>query len=71
MEYRYFEHDYFGKCKIIGEFKNIALIETPKDGFEKYIVATGFSIEKRNWRFGHYFKDYNKAIIACTLLLCE
>ena len=63
MENVYFNHDNFGKCKILGFFKDVAIIEL-KNQVEKYVVAVGFSRKNRRWNSGYYYRDYDEAIVS-------
>ena len=56
----FLENKRFGKCKIIGTFKEVAIIELEKN-FEKYVVAIRFSIKNWNWTKGFYYKNLKDA----------
>lgn len=63
----YFYHEHFGKCKVLGFFRNIAIIEL-KNQVEKYVVAVGFSRKERRWIKGFYYRDYDEAVSTYALL---
>ena len=67
MDKIYFKHEVYGKCKILGFFKSIAIIEI-KNKVERYVVADGFSLKTKQWSKGYYFRNYDEAISAYAFL---
>ena len=63
METRMIYNKKYGKCELIGYFKNTALIKL-KDRNDKYIVAVGFSLRNNDWNDCYYCSDYNDAILT-------
>lgn len=62
MAYNEFETGALGKLKILAHIDNRALLEKMYDTPEKYIIATGFNIEERSWKFGSYFDSFQNAL---------
>lgn len=60
--YNEFETKALGKLKILANIDNRALLEKMYDTPEKYIVATNFNIESKEWDFGSYFQDFQEAL---------
>ena len=66
----YFYHNYYGKCKILGFFRDVAIIEL-KNQAKKYVVAVGFSRKYRRWNKGFYYNDYDDAVYTFSFLSFE
>lgn len=66
MQYNEFETKSLGKLKILAHIDNRALLEKMYDTPEKYIIATNFNIETKNWDFGSYFENFQDALEEFT-----
>lgn len=66
MTYNEIESSSLGKLKILAHIDNRALLERQNDVPDKYIIATNFNIENKNWDFGSYYYSFQDAIEEFT-----
>ena len=66
MTYNEFESKSLGRLKILAHIDNRALLERQNDVPDKYIIATNFNIENKNWDFGSYYYSFQDAIEEFT-----
>ena len=66
MTYNEIESSSLGKLKILAHIDNRALLERQNDVPDKYIIATNFNIDNKNWDFGSYYYSFQDAIEEFT-----
>ena len=68
MDEIYIENKTFGKCTVICFFRDVAIVELPRD-YEKFVVTIGLSIKNNRWNRGFYCKSFKDAGVVFNNLL--